>query len=247
MCTVSFIGGPNGFTLISNRDEKSSRKTLLPAHYIINNKSILFPKDETANGTWIALGANGKTACLLNGAFNNHKRELPYDRSRGLILLESFSYATHTEYLEQVNLSNVEPFTLILVGQFAQENNSRTLFELKWDGIKKHIQELNSEENHIWSSSTLYPAAIAKKKESWFRKWIQSNKEKINNNIFEFHNRKHSSVKNEDVLSDFGAGLKTISITSVSVQNDAAHMHYTDLVKNTDVSVPFKTASFENA
>ena len=91
MCTVTFYPNNNEYILTSSRDEVKYRPTLPPKRYNINNQEITFPKDEVAGGTWIATNNNTKTVCLLNGAFERHQRKESYSRSRGLILLESFS------------------------------------------------------------------------------------------------------------------------------------------------------------
>ena len=55
MCTLTFIGTKNGFCLTSNRDEKVSRgQAIPPKKYVINGKTITFPKDSVAGGTWVA-------------------------------------------------------------------------------------------------------------------------------------------------------------------------------------------------
>ena len=62
MCTVTYLPlQDNGFILTSNRDEAIVRKiSLPPAKYTINNTSVFFPKDQEANGTWIATSSNNE-------------------------------------------------------------------------------------------------------------------------------------------------------------------------------------------
>ena len=100
MCTVSFIPlGNNEFYLTSNRDEWNLRPTLAPVTEIIAGQEVTFPKDETAGGTWIAAGENGRVCCLLNGAFERHERKLPYGLSRGKVILMAFEYENVADFL----------------------------------------------------------------------------------------------------------------------------------------------------
>lgn len=115
MCTVTFVPTSTGFILTSNRDEKNYRPTLPPEIHVVNGKKLLFPKDEEAGGTWIATNNQHQTVCLLNGAFETHVKNPPYRKSRGLILLESFGYDSFAEFAENVDLENIEPFTLLLI------------------------------------------------------------------------------------------------------------------------------------
>ena len=51
---------------------------------------------------------------MLNGAFTKHERNLPYRKSRGLIVLEIFEYKSFSDFVTDVDLHNIEPFTLVL-------------------------------------------------------------------------------------------------------------------------------------
>lgn len=226
MCTVTYIKTKEGFILTSNRDETASRPTLPPQQYLHQGKKIFFPKDELAQGSWIAFAENGQVACLLNGAFQKHKRQLPYDRSRGLILLDSFNASSPESYVNQVELNNVEPFTLILV-------NVGFLVELKWDGNQKHIKQLNDQKNHIWSSATLYPADVALKKENWFKKWMETNSKETDKNIYNFHATTHGNKPSEDVRSKFKGDLQTVSITQINAVEKQTSMSHHNLMNHT--------------
>ncbi|HWZ21081.1 MAG TPA: NRDE family protein, partial [Cytophagaceae bacterium] len=87
MCTVTYLPKPNGeYILTSSRDEKIVRPAAaVPQCYTIGGKSIVFPKDPTAGGSWIAY-AGEKTVCLLNGGFKKHISNPPYKKSRGLVV-----------------------------------------------------------------------------------------------------------------------------------------------------------------
>jgi uncharacterized protein with NRDE domain len=91
MCTVSFIATKTGVIITSNRDEHILRVALPPQKYLYNQKSIIYPKDVTAGGTWYATDGISKVIVLLNGAAEKHTHNPPYRRSRGLIVLDLIS------------------------------------------------------------------------------------------------------------------------------------------------------------
>jgi hypothetical protein len=46
---------------------------------------------------------------------------------------------------------------------------------------------LDVNKNHIWSSATLYPAAIGKKRASWFHTFMDQNYEISESKMYDFH------------------------------------------------------------
>ncbi len=169
MCTVSYFPTTDGFILTSNRDEDPARKTLAPRNVVLpSGHRIIAPIDTNKKGSWIATNGNSKTACLLNGGFRKHLRLTSYKKSRGVVLLDAFVPESFEVYMEQVVLDGIEPFTLILV----EEN---TLFELVWDGIKKHISKPDPGIPHLWSSVTLYDDEQHREKLLFFKEYIKRN------------------------------------------------------------------------
>lgn len=169
MCTVSYIPTSNGFYLTSNRDERPDRETLQIQHIELSNgNKISAPIDVEKKGTWIASDHKGKVVCLLNGGFEKHKRKLPYRKSRGHFVLEAFEYDSFSEFINQTDLNNIEPFTIILVDNFLQV--------LVWDGKKKHRLMHDKNVPQLWSSSTLYTRDEHIKKHHFFMNSININK-----------------------------------------------------------------------
>ncbi len=117
MCTVTYLPlQDNGFILTSNRDETILRKSALPpAKYTIHNKCVVFPKDQQANGTWIATSPRSYTLCLLNGAFEKHTPNTSYKKSRGLALLDFFHYANANDFIDKYDFKGIEPFTMLII------------------------------------------------------------------------------------------------------------------------------------
>jgi uncharacterized protein with NRDE domain len=226
MCTVSYLPTKNGFVLTSSRDEAVARPTLPPAEYTYKNQKLVFPKDEIAGGTWIAASHQKRIACLLNGAFEKHKRSLPYSRSRGQVLLESFDYQRITSFCESTNLENVEPFTLVLIDY----NTDFELVEFRWDGTQKHQKAIPFAQSMIWSSATLYDASAREMRSMWFQNWLQKQTENTPAHILNFHTSKHGSDEKMDVLMQREGGLQTLSVSQTVVENGKTTFLYKDWI-----------------
>lgn len=245
MCTVTYIPTDTGFYFTSSRDEKASRTTIPPKTYNVDGIDLVFPKDKLAGGTWIASNPMGKTACLLNGAFVNHQKEKQYDRSRGLILLESFNYATTPEFCDNVELNNVEPFTLLTLDY--KDGILNSFYELRWDGKNKHLKKLSHTDNQIWSSATLYNQTIQEVRQMVFKNWIQKHHGFEDKMILNFHYRKHGLNGDEDILMKGKGDLRTLTISQIHVQQNNAVFNYFDLENNKNYKVKLNKNSIINA
>ncbi len=233
MCTVSFVNANGKIIITSNRDEKVIRPNAIePKNYLVNNKKIIFPKDNKAGGTWFAIDEYSNILVLLNGAEEKHIVTGNYRKSRGLIVLELISSKSPIVAWEEINLDNIEPFTLVLF-------ENRQLYQLRWNGETKSVLELNPEQNHIWSSSTLYPAAIREKRAAWFTTFLDTKPEVDADELFSFH--RYTEEKNEEngLVINRGETMKTLSITQAVIdQNKVALFHY-DLINKHDFSNSF--------
>lgn len=223
MCTVTYVPiSGNDFILTSNRDEDPGRITVQPGSEttITQSDEIVCPRDSKAGGTWVAMSKSGRVACLLNGAFIKHKHQPPYNRSRGLIVLEYFSYTNAERFMEQVNLDGVENFTLVLC-------DIASLFEFRWDGSNKHIKQLDKQSSYIWSSCTLYDEETSKRKEAKFNIWLEDEEQVVPEKLSFFH-----GLNNPDGFLLNHPKVKTVSITSVAKTNGAIKMDYFDLLSD---------------
>jgi hypothetical protein len=233
MCTVSFVNANGKIIITSNRDEKIIRPMAIePKNYLINSKKVLFPKDPKAGGTWFAVDEFSNVIVLLNGADEKHIATGKYTKSRGLIVLEIIGSSTPYEAWYTIDLLNIEPFTIVLF-----ENHQ--LYQLRWNGETKSVLELNPEQNHIWSSSTLYPAAIREKRAAWFTTFLDTKPEVDADELFNFH--RYTEEKNEEngLVINRGETMKTLSITQAVIdQNKVALFHY-DLINKHDFSNSF--------
>lgn len=222
MCTVSFVPLQEGFVLTSNRDEKIYRPTVSPKVYSENDVKLLYPKDERAGGTWIVAKEDGTIIVLLNGAFVNHEKKLNYSKSRGIILMEVISDKNPIQYFSEMNLDNVEPFTLIIF-----QNNILT--EVKWDENQKYFITKSIRENHIWSSSTLYNQEQRALRKQWFEDFQLKANPLTPEKIFSFHKNAHSDNTEYGLVINRDEVTKTLSITQLLLQNNTVEMIYVDM------------------
>jgi uncharacterized protein with NRDE domain len=224
MCTVSYLPKNNGeYILTSSRDEKIIRPAAaIPQEYFVNGKNIVFPKDPIAGGSWIAYSEN-KTVCLLNGGFRKHIPVLPYRRSRGLVLLDYFSYTDIKDFTDNYDFNGIEPFTLIII-------QSDELFELRWDRDIISIRQLDSRTPYIWSSVTLYSDEIILKRKTWFQIWLSKNYKYDIEGIRHFHRHAGDGDVENNVLMNRDDFMMTISITTVEKNAQSVNMVYEDLI-----------------
>jgi len=227
MCTLTYIPTDQGFLFTSNRDEKKRRATALaPASYTIHDQEVVFPKDGAAGGTWFAASDTLKL-CLLNGAFTGHIPSPPYRLSRGLVLLDAFGYSDFTAFYHEYSFTGIEPFTLVAI----DTKDEKKLHELRWDGIHTFLRELDAIQAQIWSSATLYPEPVRKKRKEWFREFLAKHPIPSQEDILEFHQFSGEGDKSIDLVMERNDTLQTLSVSSLKQNEDSFDLHYLDLVE----------------
>tara|TARA_Y100000385_G_scaffold200493_1_gene207581 strand:+ start:914 stop:1606 length:693 start_codon:yes stop_codon:yes gene_type:complete len=223
MCTVSYISKQNGFILTSIRDENINRPTSSPKKRRMKEKKLVYPKDIQSGGTWIA-SSKERVLCLLNGK-NNKKINALTKISRGKILLDNFKFLNAKDFLKQIPLKQVEPFTLLQV-DFTKKTHIQ---EFNWNGEKLTVQSLDNGKSHLWTSSSLYSELVNEKRHNLLLDW---GKENQNNNPINFHlelkdnNHELFEIKKDKI------DILTSSITSVEVNNKKVLFLYSDFISN---------------
>ncbi len=226
MCTVSFVATKDSFVLTSNRDEQTIRATHPPERYIFENQHLYFPKDPYSGGTWFAVNENGNVLILLNGAIEKHIPLPPYNRSRGIVVLEIISDTNPSNFWNKISLENVEPFTLVLF-------QNLKLYQLRWDGSQKSVVELDIAHKHIWSSATLYPKEIQVERAKWFYEFVDAKPEISDRDLLQFHQNTHTENTQNGLIINRNDVLKTLSITQVVVHKNDIEIIHKDLIDNT--------------
>jgi len=230
MCTVTYIPTASGFYLTSNRDEQSTRPTISPQKYTLKDQELIYPKDKKAGGSWIAVNNSGRAACLLNGAFEKHHPNGNYSKSRGLILIESFSFPSIKNFSENVSLKNIEPFTMLLI-QFSL-TSVHEFYELCWDGKNKFTTKISLNTPRIWSSVTLYDQEIINRRKQMFDVWLNKNFATEDKMIDDFHKSKHGLNASEGILMKGDGNLMTLSISQINLKHKQLRFNYHDLIQN---------------
>lgn len=240
MCTVTYVPNNNGIIISSNRDEKINRPiAVFPSELKGSNSSLFFPKDSLANGTWFIVNNNANAGVLLNGSEKPHQYSPPYKHSRGLVLIDIFKDENPLRALTQYDLQGIENFTIIL---FINTN----LFQARWNGKKLNIQLKDSSKPHIWSSATLYNKQMIAEREVWFTEWLQNNNSE---NILEFHLNEKKENSEYGILMNRNNELKTVSISSVVIENHQSTMYYKDCIseKESKVTIQLKSNTAYNS
>ncbi|MGO4771080.1 NRDE family protein [Flavobacterium sp. W22_SRS_FK3] len=233
MCTVSFVNTNGSIIITSNRDEKVMRpNAIAPKNYCQKGKNIMYPKDKKAGGTWFAVDENGTVAVLLNGGYTKHYSMSKYRKSRGLIVLDVISSPSPKDFWDQINLQDIEPFTLVIY-------QNGELYELIWDGLVKIKISLNVKKSHIWSSVTLYSKEIRKKRTKWFFDFLKDKKDISPSEMIDFHRNTEKDDSENGLIINRDNLLKTLSVTQVMIEQNKGMMKYYDLVKTEDFSNSF--------
>lgn len=227
MCTVTYIPAPSGFILTHNRDEAPSRSPdSISKMKTAGGDILLFPRDTKAGGTWIATSRSGKTACLLNGAFEKHTHRPPYRRSRGLLLLDFFDWENADDFFRDYDLDGIEPFTMLVF-------QSGRVAELRWDGQTRHLKNLAPDAAYFWCSATLYPPVMQLRREQVFRDWLflLKNVAPTQQRLLHLHRTGSVGDPENDFVMNRGGRVCTVSITQVVVKNSQASLRYHDLLE----------------
>jgi Transport and Golgi organisation 2 len=234
MCTVTILPKPNGYILTHNRDEAPTRSpTEISRIEHQQAGTLLFPRDTLKSGTWIATDTNGRTACLLNGAFEKHKRQLPYRRSRGLMLLDYFNQNSDNDFLKNYDFvgsdsdgKGIEPFTFLVF-------RPHSVIEFRWDGVQKHIKELDATQPHFWCSATLYGGEMQLKRAAIFTDFLNKNKPIstiLPKKLLNLHLTGSLGDPENDFVMNRSNIVRTVSITQVSVEVKETKMAYHDVL-----------------
>lgn len=227
MCTVTFVRSGNKTIITSNRDEQVLRQAVEPRNHLINDKIVVYPKDPQAGGTWYAIDEHANVLVLLNGAAEKHQWNPPYRKSRGLIVLDIISAKSPSQMWDDIDLDNIEPFTMVLFW-------TGKLFQLRWDGTQKQKAQLDPNANHIWSSSTLYPAEVREKREKWFASFMRFNQHPTGKVMYHFHHYTESGDTENGLVINRNNFLKTLSITQTVIHDNKVKMNYHDLTGRKD-------------
>jgi len=166
MCILSIVKTEEGIAVTSNRDEQRSRKhSQTPEIIDFKSRQTILARDTQALGTWLLTDNSGRTAILLNGAFEFHSPSPPYRESRGIILLNLFQEENFKSAFLFYNLENIEPFQVIYL-------DTDQAFQCVWDGNQKHLFAIDLSTPQVFFSPTLYTKEQQEEKRNHFFKTL---------------------------------------------------------------------------
>jgi uncharacterized protein with NRDE domain len=222
MCTVVFIPAQGKYLIASLRDEHPNRsKAGLPILTHSSQKKYIAPIDPQGGGTWVGINDGGAAIVLLNGGFKNHIKKNCYARSRGQIVTELLSVNDPIQNWNNIELINIEPFTLIVWV-------NGHLVQLVWDGEKKYQTVKDTSKAHIWSSSTLCDENEKQTRSGKFEDWLNNSNDRTRASILEFFfNKQHF---NKSIFIKNSAEIITHSYTCIELfENEQNTINYQDL------------------
>lgn len=231
MCLVSYIPIASGYVISSNRDESPNRQETPLKKVDSNSQTLIYPED-LKGGTWIATSDQMRSVCILNGAFIKHKRKPTYRLSRGIMLLEYFNHKNLAHFLSEFDLSDIEPFTLVI-------RESQALYELRWDGAKKHIERLSISQVHIWSSATLYDEMTINLRKSMFTSMLEKQEDYTLPYIQDVHLNGKIGDPAQDFVMNRDDRVATISHSNLEVTDERQVLYFKNLLtdKQSKISI----------
>jgi hypothetical protein len=216
MCILSIVKSEKGIVITSNRDEQRSRKNSLTPEFLDLGKcKAIIARDAQAQGTWLLTDNLGRTAILLNGAFETHIPSPPYRESRGIILMNLFQEENFRSAFLFYNLENIEPFQVIYL-------DLEQAFQCVWDGNQKQLFEIDLSTPQVFFSPTLYTKEQQTEKRNHFFKTFTDLSLFKAPRLFEFH-----SEQNENSDLDFFMNREQQTTKSISqVELHSTHSRY---------------------
>jgi len=205
MCILSIVKSEQGIVITSNRDEQRSRKNSLAPEIIdLGERKAIIARDAQAQGTWLLTDNLGRTAILLNGAFESHIPTPPYRESRGIILMNLFQEENFKSAFLSYNIENIEPFQVIYL-------DTNQAFQCVWDGNQKHLFAIDLSTPQVFFSPTLYTKEQQEEKRNHFFKTFTDISLFKAPRLFEFH-----SEQNENSNLDFFMNREQQTTKSIS-------------------------------
>lgn len=239
MCTLSYFPTKQGVIVTSNRDESPTRPIAeVPMVYNESGINICYPKDPVGGGSWFICRQNGNMACLLNGAFEKHNHRPPYRLSRGIILKQTILDKKPDIFLANLELDNIEPFNLVFYNPTASIN----LFEMRWDGRRKHFRTYDAKIPAIWASASLYTPENISKRQEWFGQFLEKGNIDADT-LKDFHRFGGEGNINNDLVMDRSGLVQTVSITQFTSVEGKIFAYYQDLLNAKESTLDFTTGN----
>lgn len=224
MCTVTYLPkGQDHFLFASNRDESPKRAAQEVVRSTTSKgKTVLYPRDTGASGTWIAVSDANQLVCILNGGLVKHRHTPPYRLSRGIMALAFFDFQDVRDFAANFDFTGIEPFTMVIYDQ-------GRLYTFYWNEREQDIRELDPSARHLWASCTLYPPELQQRRREWFTDWTETTPNPTRKDLTTFHHTGGTGDPENDLVMNRGGIVRTTSITSLEKKPDAFELHLLQL------------------
>jgi hypothetical protein len=110
---------------------------------------------------------------------------------------------------------------------------------LRWNESEKSILELDTNQSHTWSSSTLYSKEIRGKRANWFSTFLDTQPEVNEEELFNFHRYTEEDNSEHGLVINRNDVLKTLSITQTVLEQNKITIQYSDLIAEKEYSNVF--------
>lgn len=221
MCTVTFTPTVSGNVIVANRDEDPQRSASgLSLYPTSQGNNFHIAREPKYGGTNMAIGVNGSTYVLLNGAFVPHEFGKTYRMSRGLLMLESLEAANLKSFSKDFNFQCIEPFTLLRMASKIEE--------IRWDGDHLHYFEKDTSLPWIWASAQLYNKEALDNRQLWYKALLQQNPTK--EALLNFHLKGGDGDPHNDMVMNRKNMVRTVSVTMVARDAAESIVQHVDLI-----------------
>ena len=221
MCTVTWMRQPDGYLLLSNRDERRSRQPALgPRIHETRGVKYVAPIDGDFGGSWIGVNEHGLTLCLLNrygDAQMDGSREYI---SRGLLLIELLDCLGIDQLTERVNAFNLRrfrPFNLLAIPPAAKS------VLMEWNG-QEYSVNLNADHLVPLSSTSLSEPNIAVERRRQFEALAAGRN--FDADALDLYHRSHLPTRGAYSVCMHREGAATVSLSKILVTTDEVVFKY---------------------
>lgn len=221
MCTVTWLHRADGYQLLCNRDERSSRKPALgPALFEQKGVKYIAPLDGDHGGSWIGVNERGMTLCLLNRYGDIEQSEDRAYISRGLLLIDLLDCfeAEHVRLrINEFNLSRFRPFNLLVLP------HSGKPALLEWTGTTYSFID---DVDHLipLTSTSVNEPGIAVERQQQFATLTTSRG--LNTDSLDHYHRSHVPTRGAYSVCMHRDGAATVSLSKVTVTNGEILFEY---------------------
>ena len=129
-----------------------------------------------------------------------------------------FEYDNAVDFLEQINLNGIEPFTMVIA-------DATYLFELRWDEEVKHIKTLDRATAYVWSSCTLYDDKAIEQRREWFHQELDKTATHSPTSIVDIHKVGGAKDRSIGFLMNWDDRVRTISISQIKIADSIELLH----------------------